>query len=221
MIKALELAKRIAKRMDESNIELLESYNLHKQFAPLYEMGTQETPVSEKTINTIICAIIYAYDKDSNWYDLRKESYEDKLNILKGLDADLDNEYVRAFLNLSKDEINEAIGEYLQTQTDWRYVSARRFMDFHSSAMRQQEPEFKEGNDVDKAAKAKENFGKFLRESLNHRKLADEYIEALNKEYVGLNHRTKQDFGIEFVEKSITQDIYSWREYTKAKKEAS
>ena len=73
------------------------------------------------------------------------------------------------------------------------------------------EPEFSESMEDDKIIKAKEGIGKLLREGLNHRKLADEYLLQIEKDYVNLNHRTKQDFGIDYTEAVTKRDIYSWR----------
>lgn len=209
MIKAIQAAAKISKNLESDCSDILQDYNLHKQFQGIYDLR-----LDTKVTNILICAIIYSYDANSNWCDLKKTSHDDKINILNGLGADFSNPIYDDFIDRKVDEINDSIGDFLDLQTDWRIAQINRSRDFHSKAMREQEPSFT-GIDDDKTAKAKENFGKFLREALNHRKLCDEYIIQVEKDYVNLNHRTKQDFGIDYTEAVTKRDIYSWREFIK------
>ena len=208
MQKAIQLANILKKRIDEDNFELVGEYNLHKQFQSIYNLK-----LNNRVTNTLVAAIIFAYDKDSKWHDLKKDSVEDKTLILKGLDASLsDDKIYEQFVEMTNQSINDCIGEFLDTQGNWKIAQSRKSRDYHSKAMREPEPQFT-GTDDDKTAKAKENFGKYLREAINQRKIADDYIDELNREYVGLNHRTKQDFGVEYIEATTQRDIYSWRQF--------
>lgn len=207
MIKAIQVATAISKDLEKDSLPVLEQYNLHTAFDSIFLME-----LSIDVINTLICAIIFSYDNDSKWTDLKKTSYDDKIAILKGLRADLSNPIYNEFINISSDDINNSIGDFLDMQPDWRFAQIMRSRDYHSKAIRTPEPEFKD-MDEDKTIKAKEGIGKLLREALNHRKISDEYTLQIEKDYVNLNHRTKQDFGIEFTSQSTQRDIYSWRSF--------
>jgi len=207
MQKAIQAAKQISKNLDADATPTLEEYNLHTAFDSIYFMG-----LDNKITNTLICAIIYAYDASSNWCDLKKTSNDDKLNILKGLKADMTVEWYTHFIELTNEDINNAIGDFLDLQPDWRFSQVLRSRDFHSKSLKEKNPDFT-GLDNDKVIKAKEALGKYIREGLNHRKIADEYILQIEKDYVNLNHRTEQDFGSKFTEKELSVDILSWRHW--------
>lgn len=206
MIKAINVANEIAKDVSKDCSSILQEYNLHYPFDSIFMM---DLPVD--ITSTIIAAIIYSYDNNSKWTDLKKTSHDDKLAILQGLKADLSIPIYNDFINLSNSDINDAIGSFLDLQPDWRFSQIMRSRDYHSKAIRTPEPEFSESMEDDKIIKAKEGIGKLLREGLNHRKLADEYLLQIEKDYVNLNHRTKQDFGIDYTEAVTKRDIYSWR----------
>jgi len=208
MIKAINVATAISKDLTKDALPLLEQYNLHIPFDSIYSLMDLPTDVA----NTLVAAIIFSYDAHSQWTDLKKTSYDDKIAILKGLRADLSNPIYDEFINLSNEDINNCIGEFLDTQIDWRFSQIMRSRDYHSKALKTPEPE-STMLDEDKTIKAKEGIGKLLREGLNHRKLADEYLLQIEKDYVNLNHRTKQDFGVEFTTQSTQRDIYSWRNF--------
>lgn len=212
MQKSIEVAKKISKILDSDSTELLFEYNLRNSFESIFSMG-----LDTKTCNCLVCAIIFSYDADSNWCDLKKTSYEDKTNILKGLKADLDNPIFDEFINLSNEEINNSIGDFLDLQTDWRYAQIMRSRDYHSKAIKTKQPEFT-GVDDDKTIKAVEGIGKLLREGLNHRKIADEYTKQIEGDYVRLNHRTEQDFGVKFTDTQTKVDPMSWRAFIKETK---
>jgi len=208
MQKAIQAAKIISKNLDADATPTLEEYNLHTAFDSIYFMG-----LDNKITNTLICAIIYAYDASSNWCDLKKTSNDDKLNILKGLKADMAIEWYTHFIELTNEDINNAIGDFLDLQPDWRFSQVLRSRDFHSKSLKEKNPDFT-GLDNDKVIKAKEALGKYIREGLNHRKIADEYILQIEKDYVNLNHRTEQDFGSKFSDLELTKtDPLSWRQF--------
>lgn len=208
MQKAIEAARRISKNINEDSFPILEEFNLHTAFDSIYFMGLENN-----IANTLICAIIYSYDANSNWCDLKKNSMDDKQNILKGLKADMSIEFYTEFIELKNEDINNAIGDFLDLQPDWRFSQVMRSRDFHSKSLKEKNPDFT-GLDNDKVIKAKEALGKYMREGLNHRKIADEYILQIEKDYVGLNHRTEQDFGMKFTETELNNvDIMSWRQH--------
>ena len=208
MQKSIQAAKIISKNLDADATPTLEEYNLHTAFDSIYFMG-----LDNKITNTLICAIIYAYDASSNWCDLKKTSNDDKLNILKGLKSDMTVEWYTHFIELTNEDINNAIGDFLDLQPDWRFSQVLRSRDFHSKSLKEKNPDFT-GLDNDKVIKAKEALGKYIREGLNHRKIADEYILQIEKDYVNLNHRTEQDFGSKFSDTELTKvDPLSWRQF--------
>lgn len=209
MQKAIIAAKTISKDLYADSTEVLQEYNLHHIFEPILNL---DMPVN--VANTIICAIIYSYDANSNWCDLKKTSYEDKMNILKGLKADIQNPYYNQFINIENEAINSAIGDFLDLQADWRFAQVMRSRDFHSKSVKEQEPQFN-ATDDDKVIKAKEAFGKYLREGLTHRKIAEDYLLQIEKDYVMLNHRTEQDFGVKFTDNELKYDKTLWRNFIK------
>lgn len=209
MQKSIEAAKRISKNLDADSSDILEGFNLHTAFDSISFMGLEN-----RIANTLICAIIYSYDSDSNWSNLKKTSFEDKTDILKGLKADMSVEFYDAFIELTNEDINNAIGDFLDLQPDWRFSQVMRSRDFHSKSLKEKNPDFT-GVDNDKIIKAKEALGKYIREGLNHRKIADEYILQIEKDYVGLNHRTEQDFKTRFTDTELKVDIMSWRDHIK------
>lgn len=205
MQKAIQAAKQISKNLDADATPTLEEYNLHTAFDSIYFMG-----LDNKITNTLICAIIYSYDANSNWCDLKKTSTEDKHNILKGLKADMSIAHYTEFIELKNEDINNAIGDFLDLQPDWRFSQVMRSRDYHSKALKEDNPDFGDA-DNDKIIKAKEALGKYLREALNHRKICDEYMLQIEKDYVNLNHRTESDFGTKFTDVETKGDILSWR----------
>jgi len=210
---AIHVAKTIAKDLNKDYSDLLQEYNLHTQFDSIISME-----LDNKILNSLISAIIFSYDNDSNWCDLKNTSYEDKMNILKGLKVDLSNPIYDEFINLNNEEINNSIGDFLDTQSDWRYAQIMRSRDYHSKAIKTKQPEFS-GVDDDKTVKAIEGIGKLLREGLNHRKLADEYIAQLETDYVKLNNRTEKDFGVKFMDGELKYDKTKWRNVIKYERE--
>lgn len=202
MQKAIQLANKISKQLDKDCSDLVEECNLHKQFEPIYDLK-----LSNEITNTIICAIIYSYDVDSKWCDLKKTSHEDKILILAGLNAEMSELAYGEFIGLKREEINVAIGNFLDVQGDWKIAQIRRSRDYHSETIMRQS--------VSLEAKEQEQIGKLLREGINMRKIADDYMKELETAYVGLNHRTKQDFGEEFTEFAVKKDIMSWRIFVK------
>jgi len=200
MQKAIQAAKLISNNLEDDSTQILEEYNLHKQFEPIFNLKA-----SNYVTNVLVCAIIYSYDSDSKWHDLKKTSYEDKVIILKGLDANISEPLFDEFIKLTNEEINRSIGNFLDIQGDWKISQIRRSRDYHSETIMRQ------SNSTD--AKEQEQIGKLLREGINQRRIADDYMKELETDRVGQNHRTKQDFGVDYTEFVTKKDILSWREF--------
>jgi len=209
MQKALKAAKTISRDLSESHIELLEENNLYWVFQPIIEMD-----LDKKVQNTLICAIIYSYDNESTWIDLKQDGQSINTSILKGLKADFSIPIYNEFLLQTNEKINESVGNYLDVIPDWRFVTVRKHIDFHAKYIRQAENEedFK-SLDAEKKTKAREALGRLMREAVNQRKAADALISEIHRDYVSSQHRVKQDFGASFVDETIKRDIYSWREF--------
>lgn len=208
MQKAIQLAKQISKSLDSDFSELVEDNNLHKQFEPIYNLKLSNT-----LTNTLICAIIYAYDVDSKWADLKKSSHDDKVLILKGLNAEINEPIFDEFIKLKNEEINNCIGNFLDVQGNWKIAQIRRSRDYHSEAMMRQ-------TSNDSEVKEQENIGKLLREGLHQIKVAEDFMKEIEASYVALDHRTKQDFGTSYSEFVTHKNPLSWREFIQGLNEA-
>lgn len=217
MQKALELVKIISKQLDKNWLPELQEINLHKTFEPVYRLEYNII-----TLNTLVCAIIYSYDNESQWIDLKWDGFTINKHILEGLNADINEEIFKEFIELKNQVILYTIGSYLDLLADWKFVTARKQIDFHAKYIRESEPMFATDFDVDKKIKARENIGKLIREAISQRLEADKLLEQINKEYVKTQHRVQQDFNadyvqssIDFLEPPVKKDILSWRQFVK------
>jgi|SRR6185312_7003221 len=216
MQRGIITAKTISKDLKKDWLPYLEDQNLHRTFESIYYLG-----LSNEITNTLVCAIIYSYDNESKWIDLKHDSFTINKNIITGLYGSLDEEMFQSFIKLSNDDINDSIGSYLDLLPDWKFVTARKQMDYHAKYVRQEETNIS-GLDEDKKIKARENIGKLIKESIAQRKAADELILLIEKEYVSTNHRVHQDFNANFTQKSLDfsdetqpKDDGSWRYFIK------
>lgn len=207
MQKALNLARQMSKNLENDWFSEIQEINLHKTFETIFELK-----LSNKITNTLICAIIYAYDQDSKWIDLKQDGMTINKNILEGLGADLNELIYNDFLNLKNDEILDSIGAYLDRISDWRFVTARKMIDYHSKYVRETEANL-DSMDEDKKIKARENIGKLIKESVAQRRTADELILQIERDYVNTNHKVDQDFGEKFTDTAIKVDCLSWRAF--------
>lgn len=222
MQKGIQCAKTLSSDLKKDWSSYLEDNNLHRTFESIFYLGA-----SNEITNTLIAAIIFSYDNDSKWIDLKQDSLTINKNILTGLYASLDEELYQDFINLKNDSINEAIGSYLDLLPDWRYIDARKKMDFHIQTMRKKEPDWEKIDEKDHP-KVRENMGRAMREATFQREAADKLILQIEKDYVNTNHRVSQDFNSNFTQKSLEysdtpKDDSSWRyfiKYTKPEWEA-
>lgn len=214
MQKGIQAAKTISADLKKDWAEYLEEINFHRTFESIFYLA-----LSNEITNTLICAIIYSYDNDSKWIDLKHDSLTINTNILKGLYADFNEDIFQQFITLKNDDINDSIGSYLDLLSDWRYVTARKQMDYHSKYVRETESNITT-LDEDKKIKARENIGKLIKEAISQRKAADELLLLIEKDYVTTNHRVSQDFNAPFTQKSLEfsdtlKDDGSWRFFIK------
>lgn len=214
MQKGLTAAKTISSDLKKDWLEYLTEINLHRTFESIFYLG-----LPNEISNTLICAIIYSYDNDSKWIDLKQDSLAINKNIIKGLYGDHNDEWLNHFISLTNDDINESIGAYLDLLPDWRFVTARKQMDYHSKYVRETEANITT-LDEDKKIKARENIGKLIKEAISQRKAADELLLLIEKDYVSTNHRVNQDFNTNFTQKSLEfsdnlKDDGSWRFFIK------
>jgi hypothetical protein len=215
MKKGIDCARTISSDLKKDWLSYFEEINLYVTFEPIFYLG-----LSNEITNTLIAAIIYSYDNDSKWIDLRQESIAINSNILKGLHADMNDEMIQNFIHLKNDDINNSIGAYLDLLPDWRFITARKQMDYHAKYVRETETNVT-SLDEDKKIKARENIGKLIKEAISQRKAADELLLLIEKDYVSTNHRVSQDFNSNFVQKSLSfsddtpKDDGSWRFFIK------
>lgn len=232
MQKSIEVAKRIMKSPEESGYPHLTEVNLHIIFDPIYEMG-----LSLPKMNAIVCFIIYAYDNDSLWLNLKADRYQNKINILKSLTAYHDTQLFTDIASNANSVINEIIGEYLIEQTTWKWHQIMTALDFHSSTLRfvgksmEREKQtsidkdsegapklVKEDFDMDVIAKVGKQKGELLKQALEARQDADLLLADIRKEFVQMEHAVQSDFGFSISDEKKL-DKSSWRQFIRLKNE--
>lgn len=227
MQKAIELARKISDNLDSVWIDEVKEVNLHKIFEPVFKLNLSLTD-----LNTIVCYIIYAYDNDSTWLNLNRDRIENKKEILKGLNADLNRATYSDLLNNENEIILDVITNYLIGQTTWKWQQIITQIEYHAKMMRfvNQKTEEektvdkmnKEGEvktlttdyDIDTITKVNKEKGILLEQALKARREADTLLAEIKKEFVQLDNLTQGEFGFEVTEeKNINPE--SWREFIK------
>ncbi len=208
MQQAVKLAQRMSKQLDKNWLPELEEINIHKLFYPVYTF--QHNII---TLNTIVAYIILAYDSDSGWINLKQNRLDNKLDILKSLDANADDEIYQSILNLETTDIQDVIHEYLQRQIDWKFKTIIACFDYHSKHIRSAtEPIAPTVIDELEKAKINKTKGELLKESIRQRTVGEELLLELKKDHVKLDHVTQSEFG--FMASDIEKtDPLSWRQY--------
>jgi len=232
MPSAIQVSKEIRKNILADWSELLEDNNLNKIF-----LSVTRLPLSTEDKNKIICFIIYSFDPESLWLDLKKDRTENKKSILGNLDADTENELYKNIVSNKHESVNEAIFNYLESLKTWKWKAVFDLLEHSSNisrfAMKETKEEIKyseinkEGqiekysDDVDIATITKVNKekGLLLNQSIEYREKADKIIEEIRKEFVSTDNATQQDFGFQFSDTSKKRDIMSWREFIKSRNE--
>lgn len=210
MKKHIEIAKHISSDLEKDYTEYLKENNYHRVFESIY--GLRE---DNSTTNILICAIIYSYSNSSKWIDLKADGYSINKSILNGLKADLKKKVFIEFMEMSNDDIVDSIGYFYDTmKADWRFVTARKNIDFHSANIRQENVDWSKVDEKDKP-KVRENIGRTMKLAVEQRQAADMLISELEKNFVSTNHRTEQEFGIKFTDTEISVNPESWRDFIK------
>jgi len=206
-LSGLSIAKQISSNLKEDYTDILKENNFYSTFQPLYDLL-----LTLPKINTLICAIIYSYDQNSNWISFNKDGYEINREIIEGLGGNIKDETYIQFIELSNPNINECVGAYLNSMVDWRFTTAREFIDYHAKYIRTKEEDMKDLEE-DKKMKTRENIGKLKSEAMSKRKAADELIELIKKDFVNTDYRVKQETGLSFSDETIKRSTFSWREF--------
>lgn len=209
MQKGIQIASKISKDLEKNWMSELQEYNLHKIFEPIFRLN-----VTIADANTLVCAILYSYSAQSKWLDLKSDGASINKNVLLGLGADVNKEIFQEFICLSNDDITDTIGAYLDTQSDWKFCTIRRMIDFHAKTMNQKEPNWSLV-DEEKKPKVLENMSRAMNEGVRQREASDKLIEQIERDYVALNHKTESDFGMKFTDNATKSDILSWRTFIK------
>jgi len=214
MQQAVKLAQRMSKQLDKNWLPELEEINLHKLFHPVYTF-----PHNIITLNTIVAYIILAYDSDSGWINLKQNRLDNKLDILKSLDANPEEEVYQSILNLDTTDIQDVIHEYLQIQIDWKFKTIIACFDYHSKHIRSAtEPIPASVTDELEKSKINKAKGELLKESIRQRTVGEELLLELKKEHVKLDHVTQSEFN--FIATDVEHvDVMSWRHWIRSLKQ--
>jgi hypothetical protein len=213
VIKYIETARQISTGLEKNWLADLKNINLYHIFEPIFKFN-----LNISDANILVCAIIFSYDKKSNWIDLKLDGATINKNTLEGLGADLSKQIFKDFIELSNEDIGDVVGAFLDIQSDWRFITIRRMIDFHAKTMMQKEPNYS-NVDEEKKPKILENMSRTMKEGVFQREAADKLIEQIEKEYVNINHKTESDFGAKFTDVSTKSDVTSWREFIRKRNE--
>ncbi len=223
MQKAIELVKLVSKHPEKMWSDEIQEINLLTIFAPLFNLGFKP-----KDANLILCFIVYAYDNDSQWLNLKQDRYDNKVRIMKGVGLDLSNDLIAEIVDNENSPVNQIIVEYLIEQTTWKWNQIMSLIDQHQTIMRfvsqktdeqkQVEKLNKEGDIVtlnqqygdDALAKILKTKNELLTQGVQIRRDADELLSEIRKEFVQVDNAVQQAFGFELTAtKNI--DPMSWR----------
>ena len=231
MHKAIEIAKRIRSDFSKDWTEELEDFMLLK---PFYHIYSTDRTLLER--NKAVCFIIYAYDPDSLWLDLKKDREENKINILSALDVENTHPLYRDIIGKTYEPVNICVFEYLESIKDFRWKMIFNYLEYaahiQKSAMSDTPSEiswvernkdgapetFKEEIDPDKVVKLKRAKGDLLDVALEKIKIAHTLLDEIRKEYVATDNATQKDFNFDFTETSKKRNILSWREFIDERK---
>lgn len=227
MQKVFELAKSMSVDLEKDWTASLENLNLHKIFYSLSDLPD----IDLKTINIITCYIIFAYDNDSTWLNLKQDRLQNKNRILSSI-TDTKTPYLEEMIYNDSADINDVIASYLEEQATWKFRAVMSLLDFNSRMMRfvnqktEEEKTYdklnKEGEikqmtkeyDIDVITRVNKQKGELLEQAIGARERADKLISELKKEFVQVDHATQGDFGFEITdEKKINPEL--WRDFIK------
>ncbi len=234
MQKSLALIKLMSSELDRNWLPEMKEINIHKIFDPVYKLADLRD-MSIAKMNAVTCFIVYAYDNDSAWLNLKQDRYENKSRIFKSLDVDVTRPLFDAIVMNESETINTVIGEYLVEQTNWKWRAVTTLLDYSAKMMRfaNQHTETErettetdeagkvskiaESYDIDKITRVNKEKGNLLTQAIDAREKADKLLTEIRKEYVSMEHAVQSDFNFSITdEKKI--DPMSWSEWIKERK---
>lgn len=229
MEKAISLAKKIMHSPSDNYKSHLEDINLHKQFLPLFKLGYSDT-----IANTLIAFIIFAYDNDSSWLDVRKDRKINKQEILAGLNIEIGDKGYKAIfdpiLNYENDEVQEVILHYLMSIMNAKWQEIHSLLDYSTKMIlfvnRKTDDKKKIGTekveenvediyqdyDIKTISAVNKEKGDLLLKAIESRKKAEELLEQLHKDYVKTDTATQADFGFTYSD-TPKYDEMSWKQF--------
>lgn len=230
MQKSLQLIQKMSRELSRNWFSEMHEINIHKLFEPVYKL--QDLNIEK--MNAITCYIVFAYDNDSSWLNLKQDRYENKVRIFKSLGIDSSKPLFDLIMMNEDETINMVIGEYLVEQTNWKWRAVTTLLDYSSKMMRfanqhtETEREYqetdKEGKvvktveayNIDTITKVNKEKGQLLTQAIDAREKADKLLMDIRKENVTLEHAVQSDFGFSITdEKKI--DPMSWSDFIRAK----
>ncbi len=233
MQKTIEAVKRIKSNLGEDHSSLLDDYNFLPIFGAIYNIP--HIDIEDK--NRIICYIVYAYDPESLWLDIKADRMLNKYKILDSLGANIKLPIFEKVIWVNDDIIGMCIFNYLENLKThkWKDVfdlldlsaKIRKFATEETEAERSYEKMNKEGEvktivsevDIETLVKAYKGKSDLLDQALSKRAKADEIMDQIRKEFVATDGATQADFGFNFSDTAKKKDILSWRHFTKERVE--
>jgi hypothetical protein len=227
--KSINLAKQIRSDITKNWSEELFDYDLSNAFAPIY--GMKDIGLSDK--NSIICYIIFSYNPDSLWLDLKKDRIENKTHILLNIGVNVNDELYSGILANKNETVNISIFNFLEHIKDWRWRAVfdlieyaskiSRFASMETDDERKFQKTLKDGEKVDYTEEVEiktivsvnKDKGILIQQSIDAREKAHSIIEQIAKDFVQTDNATGQDFNFSFSETSKNKDPLSWREFIK------
>lgn len=225
MNKAIDLVKKINIDLSKDWKEQLSEYNMPDTFGNIYNS------FSIKESNSIICFIVYSYSPESLWLDLKKDRFENKINILHKINPTIREDVIQDILYNRNEIISMAIFDFLEGLKSWKWRAIFDLLDYSSRMFRfanqetDAEKSFqkvnKEGEikdikidyDIDVIAKVNKEKGLLLEQAIVKRNQAEKLLEEIKKDFVLIDNATQGDFGFSFTDTSKKKDVLSWRQF--------
>ena len=233
MNRAIEIATIISKSPDNNYTDTLKEYNLYNTFQDIYSLN-----LNLEQLNLLVAFIIFAYDPDSLRLDIRKDRFDNKVDIMLSLNIDTNEEIIQPILTNENETFNHCVLNYLEKLTNWRWPTIFSLLDYHSSMIRfanQKTESEKRFDKVTKDGEVKEVIQEFdieaiskvniqksdiFKRAIEARQKADELLDDIRKEFMPTDTVVQQDLGFTFTETAKKKvDIYSWREFIRTVKE--
>lgn len=233
MNKAIELATIISKSPDNNYTDTLKEYNLYNTFQDIYSLN-----LNLEQLNLLVAFIIFAYDPDSLRLDIRKDRFDNKVDIMLSLNIDTNEEIIQPILTNENETFNHCVLNYLEKLTNWRWPTIYSLLDYHSSMIRfanqktESEKRFdkitKDGEvkevvqdyDIESISKVNIQKSEIFNRAIKARRDADELLEDIRKEFMIVDTVIQQDLGFTFSETAKKKvDILSWRSWIRELKD--